>query len=167
MAEPGSELPVKELVEGTVYEKNGVKVIAFKVDHHPEIPAFGFRIEYNGHSVVLSGDTRYSKNLISFAKGTDLLVHEVCNAPEIIHTTDAKYNIVAHHVTIEQAAAVFKEVKPRLAAYSHIASPYRTKEDDIMRRTKAVYPGEVVLGEDLMSFTVKDSISVHAWQKAR
>lgn len=167
MAEAGSELPVKELVEGVVYEKNGVKVIAFKVDHHPDIPAFGFRIEYNGHSVVLSGDTRYSKNLISYAKGVDLLVHEVCNAPENIQPTDPKYHIVAHHVTIEQAAAVFTEVKPRLAAYSHITSPYRTKEDDIIKRTKAVYPGEVVLGEDLMTFTVKDSISIHAWPKAR
>src|ERR1043165_22682 len=71
----GSELLVKEIQEGVVYEKNGVKVIAFKTDHYANIPSFGYRIEYKGHSVVLSGDTRYSENLTRFAKGADLLVH--------------------------------------------------------------------------------------------
>ena len=163
----GSKLLVKEMIQGIVYDKNGVKVIAFKVDHYPNIPAFGFRIEYKGHSVVLSGDTRYSKNLINFAKGTDLLIHEVCNTSGIVNATDSKYHIVAHHVTIEQAAAIFNEVKPRLAAYSHITNPYRRTEDDILKRTKAIYPGDTVLGEDLMNFTVEENITVHAWQKNR
>jgi ribonuclease Z len=70
----GSKLLVTENEEGIVFENNGVKVIAFLVDHYPVIPAYGYRIEYKGHSVVLSGDTRYSENLIKFAKGTDLLI---------------------------------------------------------------------------------------------
>ncbi len=90
-AEEGSKFLVKEIQQGIVYEKNGVKVIAFKVDHHPDIPAFGYRIEYDGHSVVLSGDTRYSENLIRFAKGTDLLVHEVIVAPDTLSKSDPKY----------------------------------------------------------------------------
>jgi ribonuclease Z len=46
-------------------------VIAFEVDHGIVRPAFGYRVEYRGHSVVLSGDTKYSENLIKFANGTD------------------------------------------------------------------------------------------------
>ncbi len=54
----GSKFLIKEIQQGVIYEKNGVRVIAFEVDHYPVVPAFGYRIEYNGHSVVLSGDTK-------------------------------------------------------------------------------------------------------------
>jgi ribonuclease Z len=70
-------LLVKEISEGVVYDKAGVKVTAFEVDHAPVTPAFGYRIDYAGRSVVLSGDTRVSENLIRHAQGVDLLVHEV------------------------------------------------------------------------------------------
>ena len=139
--EEGSKLLVKEIQQGVIYEKNGVKVIAFKVDHHPDIPAFGYRIEYNGHSVVLSGDTRYSENLIRFAKGTDLLVHEVAVAPDTLSKSDPKYPIFAHHTTVEQAAKVFNEVKPKFAAYSHIVKLYGRNEQELLKRTKANYSG--------------------------
>jgi ribonuclease Z len=109
-AEEGSKLLVKEIQQGIIYDKDGVKVIAFEVDHYPVVPAFGYRIEYNGHSVVLSGDTRYSENLIKFAKGTDLLIHEVAIAPDTLSKSDSRYNILAHHSTPEQTARVFNEV---------------------------------------------------------
>lgn len=164
-AEEGSKLLVKEITQGIIYEKNGVKVIAFKVDHHPDIPAFGYRIEYGGHSVVLSGDTRYSENLIKFAKGTDLLVHEVIIAPDTLSKSDPKYPIFAHHTTVEQAAKVFNEVKPKLAAYSHISKLYGRNEQALLKRTKANYSGPFIIGEDLMSFSIGDTaVSVSAWQ---
>jgi ribonuclease Z len=162
--EQGCKLLPREIEQGSIYEKNGVKVIAFRVDHHPDIPAFGYRIEYNGHSVVLSGDTRYSENLISFAKGTDLLVHEVVIAPDTVSKTDPKHEIFAHHTNAEQAAKVFSEVKPRLAVYSHISKPFGLNEPELMKRTKANYSGPVIIGEDLMSFSVGDSVSVHTWK---
>src|SRR6476469_7485974 len=52
----GSKLSVTEIQQGVVYKKNGVQVIAFEVDHGVIKPAFGYRVEYNRHSVVLSGD---------------------------------------------------------------------------------------------------------------
>jgi ribonuclease Z len=160
----GSKLPVVEVKQGVVYEKDGVKVIAFKVDHHPDIPAFGYRIEYDGHAVVLSGDTRYSENLIKFAKGTDLLIHEVVIAPDTLSKDDPKYPIWAHHTTPEQAARIFNEVKPKLAAYSHIVKLYGRNEKELESRTKAGYSGAIVVGEDLMSFSITDSVSVNKWQ---
>jgi ribonuclease Z len=162
--EEGSKLLVKEIQQGVIYEKNGVKVIAFKVDHYPNIPAFGYRIEYNGHSVVLSGDTRYSENLVTFAKLPDLLVHEVVVAPDTMGKTDPRYNILMQHTTPEQAANVFNEVKPKLAVYSHISKIYGQTEEDILKRTKANYSGPLIMGEDLMSFSISDTVSISKWQ---
>jgi ribonuclease Z len=162
--ERGSLLLPIEIKQGVIYEKNGVKVIAFLVDHYPIVPAFGFRIEYKGHSVVLSGDTRYSENLVNYAKGADLLVHEVVIAPDTLSKPDPKYHILAHHTTPEQAGKVFNQVKPKLAVYSHIVNIYAQKEDDILKRTKAVYAGPLVLGRDLMSLSIADSVSVNTWQ---
>lgn len=59
----GVTIEAKDIIEGIVYEKNGVKVTAFEVDHAPIKPAFGFRVDYMGRSVVLSGDTRIQKIL--------------------------------------------------------------------------------------------------------
>jgi ribonuclease Z len=156
----GSKLNVTEIQQGVIYEKDGVTVTAFEVDHAPIKPAFGFRVDYKGHSVVLSGDTKYSNNLVSFAKGTDMLVHEVVVAPDTLRKADPKYSILAHHTTVEQAAKVFNEVKPKLAVYSHIVKLNGQDEQEVSRRTKANYSGRFVIGEDLMSFVVADTISV-------
>jgi ribonuclease Z len=156
----GSKLNVTEIQQGVIYEKDGVTVTAFEVDHAPIKPAFGFRVDYKGHSVVLSGDTKYSNNLVSFAKGTDMLVHEVVVAPDTLRKADPKYSILAHHTTVEQAAKVFNEVKPKLAVYSHIVKLNGQDEQEVSRRTKANYSGRFLIGEDLMSFVVADTISV-------
>ena len=58
-----------DISEGVVYRNNGVTVTAFLVDHAPVSPAFGYRIDYGGHAVVISGDTRPADNLVKFAKG--------------------------------------------------------------------------------------------------
>jgi ribonuclease Z len=163
-SEEGSKFLVKEIQQGVIYEKNGVKVTAFEVDHFPVVPAFGYRIEYKGHVVVLSGDTRYSENLIRFSKGADLLIHEVAIAPDSLSKSDPQYNILMHHTTPEQAAKVFNAVHPKLAAFSHIVKIHGLTEEDIMKKTKANYEGAVIMGEDLMSFSVGDSVAVNKWQ---
>jgi ribonuclease Z len=60
---------------GIVFQKDGVVVTAFLVDHGHAKPAYGYRVDYAGHAVVLSGDTTYAPNLVSNAKGVDLLIH--------------------------------------------------------------------------------------------
>lgn len=162
--EEGGKLLATDIQQGVIYEKNGVKVIAFMVDHGIVKPAFGYRIEYNGHSVVLSGDTKYSENLIRFAKGTDLLIHEVVVAPDTLTKSDPRYNILLHHTTPEQAARVFNKVQPGLAVYSHIVKLYGHTEEEIMKKTKANYSGRVIMGEDLMSFSISDTVSVNKWE---
>jgi ribonuclease Z len=161
-APDGVALLVKDISEGVVYEKGGVKVTAFEVDHAPVRPAFGYRIDYAGRSVVLSGDTRVSENLIRYAQGVDVLVHEVF-APETLQRagvpSDRAKNIVAYHTTPEQAGEVFTRVKPKLAVYSHICMPNAT-EQDLLPPTRKTYAGPLQLGEDLMVIEVGENIDV-------
>ncbi len=59
-----------------VYDRDGLTVTSFTVEHEPVDPAVGYRFDYKGRSVVVSGDTAYSENLIEVARGADLLIHE-------------------------------------------------------------------------------------------
>jgi ribonuclease Z len=159
----------KEIAEGVVYVKHGVTVTAFDVDHGDLIkPALGYRIDYAGHSVVLSGDTRPSENLIRYATGADVLFHEVASArAETLQRSEAARRIIGHHTTPEQAGVIFNRIKPRLAVYTHIAL-LATIPDvppptlaDLVAATRMAYAGRFEVGEDLMRIDVADTIAVH------
>jgi ribonuclease Z len=158
----GVVILAEDVAGGFVYEKNGVKITAFEVDHTPVKPAFGYRIDYAGRSVVLSGDTRVSDNLIRHAQGVDLLIHEVA-APETFQRAgtppERAKSVVAHHVTPEQAGEVFSRTKPKLAVYSHIVLPTAT-EQDLIPPTRKTYAGPLELGEDLMVMEVGETVVV-------
>lgn len=158
----GVVILAEEVAEGVAYEKNGVKITAFEVDHTPVKPAFGYRIDYAGRSVVLSGDTRVSENLIRHAQGVDLLVHEVAS-PETFRRAgsppERAKSVVAHHVTPEQAGEVFSRTQPKLAVYSHIVLPTAT-EQDLIPPTRKTYAGPLELGEDLMVLEVGEKVVV-------
>ena len=158
----GVVILAEDVAGGFVYEKDGVKITAFEVDHTPVKPAFGYRIDYAGRSVVLSGDTRVSENLIRHAQGVDLLVHEVA-APETFQRAgsppERAKSVVAHHVTPEQAGEVFSRTKPKLAVYSHIVLPTAT-EQDLIPPTRKTYAGPLELGEDLMVMEVGEKVVV-------
>ncbi|RPI05165.1 MAG: MBL fold metallo-hydrolase [Ignavibacteriae bacterium] len=163
----GGTVLAEDITEGVVYEKDGVKVTAFLVDHGPVVkPALGYRIDYQGRSVAISGDTRFCENLIKFSKGVDLLVHEVVAAKEeLINKSEAVRRIIAYHTTPEEAGRVFDRVKPKLAVYSHIALPStpaidEVTEQDLITRTRKTYAGPLEVGEDLMTIEVGDKIEV-------
>jgi ribonuclease Z len=163
IAAPGVVVEAKDIEQGVVYESGGVKVTAFTVDHGAVKPALGYRVDYAGHSVVLSGDTRYSENLIKFAQGTDVLIHEVlaANAYRSLHTALTErqmQKVMDHHTKTEEAAAVFTKVKPKLAVYSHIVPP---NASDLLADTRKTYSGPVEVGEDLMSIDIGDKVEVH------
>jgi ribonuclease Z len=158
----GIVILAEDIGEGVVHEKGGVKITAFEVDHTPVKPAFGYRIDHAGRSVVLSGDTRVSDNLVRHAQGVDLLVHEVAS-PETFQRAGAPperaKSVVAHHVTPEQAGEVFSRTKPKLAVYSHIVLPTAT-EQDLIPSTRKTYSGPLEVGEDLMVITVGEKVEV-------
>jgi ribonuclease Z len=163
----GVALAVEEFAaDGVVYEKNGVKVTAFEVDHGDVIkPAYGYRIDYGGRAAVISGDTRYNENVVKYGAGADLLVHEVAIArPELMSEAFIQ-RIMAHHTTAREAGLVFSRTNPKLAAYTHLVFlaseriPPATL-DDLVAETRQTYGGPLEIGEDLMSFEIGDEVVV-------
>jgi ribonuclease Z len=151
--------------DGTVYEKSGVKVIAFEVDHGDVIkPCYGYRIEYGGRVAVFSSDTRYNQNVIKHGKGADLLVHEVAMArPELMKEAYIQ-RIIGHHTTPYDCGRVFAQTRPKLAAFTHvvqlasIAVPLTL--DELVAEVRQTYDGPLEVGEDLMSFEIGDTVTV-------
>ncbi|MES2685655.1 MAG: MBL fold metallo-hydrolase [Pseudomonadota bacterium] len=164
---PGSiAAHVLEFKEGVIYDQDGVKVTAIEVDHGDLLkPAFGFRVDYAGRSVTVSGDTRFSENLIRHATGTDLLIHQVAAVREELLKNLAFKVILAHHTQPEEAGTVFTRVKPKLAVYYHFvllgtpAIPPVT-EKDVFEQTRKTYSGPLLIGEDLMAFRLdRDAVT--------
>jgi ribonuclease Z len=152
--------------DGVVYEKDGVKVTAFEVDHGAAIkPAYGYKVEYKGRSVVLSGDTRYNENVIKYGTGSDLLIHEVGSArPELMSNVFVQ-RIIDHHTTPREAGTVFAKAQPKLAVYTHIVllSSEKIAEptlEDVVAETRQTYAGPLEVGDDLTSFEISDKITM-------
>ena len=73
----------------TVYDKDGVKITAFNVSHEPVHPAFGYRVDYKGRSIAISGDTKYDPNIAIASKDVDVLFHEALNMEMVKTMQDA------------------------------------------------------------------------------
>ena len=118
----------------------------------------GFRFDFNGHSLVLSGDTRPSENVVAHAQGVDVLVHEV-QVPSPDETDEAKLANVSLSVHTEpkDAAGIFARAKPRMAVYSHIIPPDVT---EAQLRAATPYAGPLTVAHDLMMITIGDRIEV-------
>jgi ribonuclease Z len=147
---------------GVVYDRDGVKVIAFANDHGERVkPSYGYRIEYRGHVVVLSGDTRYSENVVKEATGADLLVHAVTVIPEKLLASNPAYKAVYEHLASpEQAARALRDAHPKMAAYSHIGLNGDATVADLVAATRAVYRGPLTVGEDLTAFEIGQEVKV-------
>jgi ribonuclease Z len=155
------ELDAKEIHDNeVVYDQDGVRVIAFLVDHKVVTPAFGYRLEYGNRAVVISGDTTYSQNLIKHAQGVDVLIHEIAMTNQSLLDQNIKLQkVMSYHTTPMQAAQVFGETKPRLAVYNHVLL-FGVEEGEVIERTHKDYRGKVVMGRDLMKIKVGDKIVV-------
>jgi ribonuclease Z len=156
----GIEVRVVEIEPGEVWARDGVTVRAFEVDHRPVEPAYGFRIDHGGHAVALSGDTRPSKSLERNAAGVDLLVHEVAEAPEAFKAAHPHLPRLQHHTQAKEAGRVFAVVRPKLAVFTHLVLVDGFPADGLAALAHQTYDGDVMVGEDLMSFDVGDTVQV-------
>lgn len=166
----GVRVVATDIREGVVYEAHGVKVTAFLVDHGPVQPAFGYRIDFAGRSVALSGDTAPSPNLVTFSAGVDLLIHETGRwkqdpllagpldalLPNARQTRRQVKTIAEHHTDGVEAGKVLAQVKPRLAVFSH----YNSDPAVTLPLVRQQYDGEVEFGEDQMVIDIGDRITV-------
>ena len=154
----GIRVVAHDIREGKVYGRNGVTVTAFLVTHGLVTPSFGYRVDYAGRSVAVSGDTSPSDNLVAFCKGVDVLIHEAIDVDllrSLVPNQERREAIVTRHTTPEQAAGIFNRVLPRLAVFSH--SPGTA---GIVQQTMRFYSGRVLMGTDLMEIDIGDEVRV-------
>ncbi|TFH20152.1 MAG: MBL fold metallo-hydrolase [Myxococcales bacterium] len=145
-----------------VLEMDGLRITAFRVDHRPVDPAYGYRFDYGGRSVVVSGDTKRSESLARNSRGADVLVHEAV-AAHIVKRLSAKLeergaarwakltsDILDYHTTPAEAAQVAGEAGARVLVLTHLVPPVPNAVARWMfRQGMEVPPGtDVVFGVD-------------------
>ena len=163
-----SQLKTKttEIQEGTIYQKNGIKVLAFNVFHGGGVKhAFGYKIIYKNRSVVISGDTNYSSNLVSHSKNVDLLIHEIADAPDSIKNRSSKVKgLMDYHTTPEEMARIIKEASPRFTVLTHILLLGGISETDTLKKVRSLVNNsyEIEMAYDLMGIDVKDKIITYS-----
>ena len=161
------EVKLKSGTEAAVvFERNGLKVTAFNVEHSPVKPAYGYRLDYKGRSVVVSGDTAKSMNLAKHTAGADLLIHDVLakdvmtmaagNADRSGDKRRAKLirDILTYHASPAEAAEIANEAKVETLVFTHMVPPLNppVTEQMFLRGVADIFKGKVVLAKDGMRF---------------
>ena len=153
---------------GIVMDQAGVKILAFAVDHKPVSPAFGYRFEYKGRSVVITGDTAYSGDLASHAKDVDILISEALNPDMVglIETTARQagndriakimYDIPDYHITPVQAAQTAQDANAGMLVYTHIVPALPTPYLNALFTKGAAdkFSGDIIVGQDGMMLSL-------------
>lgn len=145
-----------------IWEDGEVRITATLVDHHPTAPAFAFRFDTPDGSVVISGDTRPSDNLIDLARGADYLVHEVID-PAFADALAAslppnigiplREHLLESHTTIEQVGRdVAEPAGVANLVLSHIVPGNADRKN--LQAAQRGFKGRLIVGQDLMELAV-------------
>lgn len=144
----GAKINVHEIKEGVVYDQPGeVKVTAFLVDHRPVEPAFGYRFDAGKHSVVISGDTRPTPNLVRFAQDADILIHEAYVGGSSKSST--QWSIRDYHTSAAEAGEAAAKAKVKVLVLTHLI-PGNAPEQEFLDEAKKTFNGKIIIGKDLM-----------------
>jgi ribonuclease Z len=159
-------VPIASGATAIVLDSDGLKITAIRVHHEPATPAYGYRFDYHGRSVVISGDTAPDEDLARAAHGADILVHEGLS-PEMVgilhdemlangRSRSAKimHDIPGYHTSPVEAARIANEAGAKLLVFTHIIPmlPNAIAERAFLRGVNAVRPDGVVLGHDGLIF---------------
>jgi len=165
----GYKLEVKELPylknPAIAYQKNGVTIKHFPALHVID-GAISYRLEWNGLSMVWSGDTKPNQYMVQNAKGVDLLIHETAPDPKRYAMAQnmplavAENVVKVSHTPSKALGKIFELTKPQLGVTCH--SPIDPQEyDQIIRGVSTHWDGPYQIGEDRMVFNVtKDQITI-------
>jgi len=157
------KVDIQEADSGVVYDKDGIKIRMFKVDHSPIEPAVGYRIDYKGRSVVVSGDTRKIPEMIDMAKGCDILVHEALN-PQLVKMGEARVKdsprllgmnqeMVEYHATTLEVAEIARDAGVGKLVLTHLVPsiPVNDQADQLfVQGMSDIYKGPILVGRDGM-----------------
>lgn len=144
---------------GVVLQDEAVTVTAALVNHPPIEKAFAYRFDTAERSIVISGDTAMSKNLIALAQGADVLVHEALWIPAldrlvamVPNATTLKQHIIDSHTSAEDCGRVAAAAGVKTLVLSHLVPPDDPALSDQMwiDAAKKHFRGTVIVGKDLM-----------------
>ena len=161
----GVARPFVEPKEGELIpllKEGDLTVSAFKVNHFPVEPAVGYRFDYKGRSIVISGDTVKSANLEHYSEGVDLLVHEALDSKVVARMAAVSReqgfdrraklldDILGYHATPVEAAEIARDAEVGHLLYYHVVPPLLLAplEAVFLEGVDEVYEGPVTLGRD-------------------
>lgn len=153
----GIKVTVHEIAPGQIYKDENVTVTAFPVNHGDVPNAYGFRFQTPDKTIVISGDTAPSQNVIDACNGCDVLIHEAYSLKTFVTVSPAfqQYRL-KHHTSSRQLAELANKAKPRLLILYHRANPGAVggpnPEEAVLEEIRETYSGEVVTGHDLDVF---------------
>ncbi|MDC3248190.1 MBL fold metallo-hydrolase [Gammaproteobacteria bacterium] len=143
----GFDTHTVDLENPILVDSNGLKITAYSVSHDPVDPALGYRIDYKGRSISISGDTIYDKNLVQNSKNVDVLFHESMSLEllDLINKNAKETNnfvadtvtidILDYHTPILDVVKAAKEADVRhLVFYHHLPAPRNQLMEDVMYR---------------------------------
>jgi len=147
---------VVETVEGLVLEESGVRVTAAPTDHRPVHPSIAFRVEHDGRSVVLAGDTVPCDGLDALSAGADAIVHTVIRDDVVRNVPVQRFaDICDYHSSVAQAAQTAKRAGAKILVLTHYVPGLPSGDEDVWRALAAEhFDGEVVVGADLTTVTL-------------
>jgi ribonuclease BN (tRNA processing enzyme) len=144
---------------GLVMRDENVKVTATLVNHPPVVPSFGYRFDTVDRSIVISGDTTASENLVKLAHGADVLVHAVLYVPaldrlvaRVPNATALKASIMANQTSVEDAGRVAQAAGVKALVLSHFvpADDPEVTEQMWIDAARTHFRGAVIVGKDLL-----------------
>ena len=144
---------------GIVMQNNDVKVSSCRVRHPPITQAYAYRFDAKDRSVVISGDTAYAPELAEFAKGADVLVHEVMYLPGIEKLVSRLPNakrlrehLMAAHTLPEDVGRIAAQAGVKTLVLTHFVpgdDPTITDEQ-WSEGVRKNFKGCIIVGKDLM-----------------
>lgn len=152
-----------EMGDGVVLvDGGGVRVTAFKVEHAPVSEAVGYKFEYGGRALVITGDTKETPNIVTFAKGTDLLVSEglsmgliklmqgVAEENGQANIAHIMHDIQDYHIDPKDAARLAEEAGVKHLMFYHIVPPMVIPplEKRFLQGVDEAFSGGVTLSHD-------------------
>jgi ribonuclease BN (tRNA processing enzyme) len=145
---------------GPVLEEAGLEISCAFVDHPPFEIALGYRVDFGGKSVVVSGDTAPSPALVELARGADVLIHEVVHPEafaEVTKNTNAstiREHMSRNHTMLDDVGQIAAEAGVGRLVLSHMIPHDGLTTEDWIGPIRPHFDGEVIVGEDLMEIDV-------------
>jgi ribonuclease BN (tRNA processing enzyme) len=151
----GYKVNAHEIQPGVIYKDGNVTVTAFPVAHGEWPHAFGYRFETVDRTIVISGDTSPTDNVVRACNGCDVLIHEVYT--QKAHATSPaswqKYR-PKYHTSSKELAEIATRARPKLLILYHQGYGVGglSSEEDLIKEMRAAYKGDFVSGHDLDMF---------------